>query len=228
MADYAGRLRSDLAEQFKEKPVIDSLLEAVGRQLDDVYRFYCDLRDRRSVQTAEGKQLDGVGDIAVLSRMEAGVLACLKESVYVLNDEDYRRFLIYKIWKNTNNCTYYDIMRAFRMFWDKPLHYMEDPETPATMIFETDWLTPQDDVAKLLNAPFIKAAGVAIKVIARTETSQMIAQLPVGGIMGRGYMTTTLPEIPVGEELTSTVRPVPTVQNITQTALPDIMEVYNE
>ena len=38
MADYTERLRSDLAEQFKEKPVIDSLLEAVGRQLDDLLR----------------------------------------------------------------------------------------------------------------------------------------------------------------------------------------------
>lgn len=92
------------------------------------------MRDQRGVHTAVGKQLDGVGDIAVLSRLEAGELACVKESVYVLDDESYRNYLIYKIWKNTNNCTYYDIIKAFRMFWDKPLYYREDPEIPATMI----------------------------------------------------------------------------------------------
>ena len=224
MADYVELLRSDLLEQFKDKPVIDALMEAIGTQLNDVRRFFEDLRDQRGVHTAVGKQLDGVGDIAVLSRLEAGKLACVKESVYVLDDESYRNYLIYKIWKNTNNCTYYDIIKAFRMFWDKPLYYREDPEIPATMIFETDMLPPEVDVARLLTAPFIKAAGVAIKIIAKTETSEMMTELPISGVVGRGYMMTTLPEIPVGEDFIDTVLPVPAAQNITQTKLPEIEE----
>lgn len=226
MPDYVQLLRDDLVEQFKEKPVIDAVIEAIGVQFNDLYQFFTDLRDKRSIHTAEGRQLDGIGDIAVLSRLEAGELACVKEPVYVLNDEDYRTFLIYKIWKNTNNCTYYDIIKAFKMFWDKPLYYREDPEVPATMIFETNMLTPEDDVAKLLTAPFIKAAGVAIKVIAKTESPEMTVELPVGGIMGRGYMSTTLPEIAVGEAFEDTVLPVPAAQNITQTKLPEIEEVW--
>lgn len=226
MPDYVQLLRDDLVEQFKEKPVIDAVIEAIGAQFNDLYQFFTDLRDKRSIHTAEGRQLDGIGDIAVLSRLEAGELACVKEPVYVLNDEDYRTFLIYKIWKNTNNCTYYDIIKAFKMFWDKPLYYREDPEVPATMIFETNMLTPEDDAAKLLTAPFIKAAGVAIKVIAKTESPEMTVELPVGGIMGRGYMSTTLPEIEVGEDFEDTVLPVPAAQNITQTKLPEIEEVW--
>ena len=124
----------------------------------------------------------------------------------------------------TNNCTYYDIIKAFRMFWDKPLYYREDPEIPATMIFETDTLPPEVDVARLLTAPFIKAAGVAIKIIAKTETSEMMTELPISGVVGRGYMVTTLPEIPVGEDFIDTVLPVPAAQNITQTKLPEIEE----
>lgn len=226
MPDYVQLLRDDLVEQFKEKPVIDAVIEAIGVQFNDLYQFFTDLRDKRSIHTAEGKQLDGIGDIAVLSRLEAGELACVKEPVFVLNDEDYRTFLIYKIWKNTNNCTYYDIIKAFKMFWDKPLYYREDPEVPATMIFETNMLTPEDDAAKLLTAPFIKAAGVAIKVIAKTESPEMTVELPVGGIMGRGYMSTTLPEIEIGEAFEDTVLPVPAAQNITQTKLPEIEEVW--
>lgn len=224
MPDYVELLRGDLVDQFKEKPVIDALVSAIGEQLNDVRRFYEDLRDRRGIQTSMGQQLDGVGDIVVLSRLEAGALACINESVYVLDDESYRRYLIYKVWKNTNNCTYHDVIKALRMFWPKPLYYREDPEEPATMVFETDMLSPEDDVPKLLNAPLIKAAGVGIKVIARTESPEMMDLLTVEGLMGRGYTSTVLPEIPVAESLEDTVRPIPAFRNITQTKLPEMEE----
>ncbi len=222
MVDYVGLLRNDLVEQFKGKPAIDALNEAIGAQLNDLRRFFEDLRNLRSVQTAVGKQLDGVGDIAVLSRAEAGVLACINKSVYVLEDEDYRPFLIYKIWKNTNNCTYYDVIKAFRMFWDKPLYYREDPNVPATMIFESSVLSPEDNAQKLLTAPFIKAAGVAILVIATTENPEMAHTLPVSGFMGRGYMSTTLPEMDLGEDFVDTVSTIPASHNVTLTALPEL------
>lgn len=224
MPDYVEKLRTDLVEQFKEKPVIDALIEAVGEQLAAVFDFYADLRDLRGVQTSIGKQLDGVGDIVVLSRKEAGELACFKESVFVLGDEEYRKYLIYKIWKNTCNCTYADIIKAFRMFWDKPLYYSEKPEYPATMIFETGELTPEDDAQKLLTAPFIKAAGVAIKVIAYTVNPLMTSILSVSGVMGRGYQSTTLPEIGIGIDLEDAARVIPAAQNITQTTLPEMEE----
>ena len=67
MADYVQKLRDDLAEQFKGKPVIDALMEAVGDELNEVRQFYEDLRDKRNIQTAVGKQLDGIGDNAVLT-----------------------------------------------------------------------------------------------------------------------------------------------------------------
>ena len=224
MLDYVELLRGDLVDQFKEKPVIDALVSAIGEQLNDVRRFYEDLRDRRGIQTSMGQQLDGVGDIVVLSRLEAGALACINESVYVLDDESYRRYLIFKVWKNTNNCTYHDVIKALRMFWPKPLYYREDPEEPATMVFETDMLSPEDDVPKLLNAPLIKAAGVGIKVIARTESPEMMDLLTVEGLMGRGYTSTVLPEIPVAESMEDTVRPIPAFRNITQTKLPEMEE----
>lgn len=224
MVDYVEELKRDLLEQFKGKPVIDALMSAIGRQLNDVRQFYDDLKDRRGVQTAEGKQLDGVGNIAVLSRLEAGEMACTNSSVYVLDDDTYRLFLIYKIWKNTNNCTYSDIAKAFRMFWPKPLYYKEDPAEPATMLFETDDLAPGEDVEKLLSAPFIKAAGVAIKVVAKTVNPEMMAQLPASGIMGRGYMATVLPELELDAPFADTAYPVPSSQNIAQTNLPEIKE----
>lgn len=225
MVDYIEALRGDLAEQFKEKEVIDALMEAIGIQLNDVRLFFEALRNERSVLTAAGQQLDGVGDIVGLTRMEAGEMACIKESVYVLDDEAYRTLLLFKIWKNTNNCTYYDVMKAFRMFWDKPLLYAEDPEEPATMILQSETLTPQDNPRKLLTAPIIKAAGVGVKVIANTETPEMVSVVPVSGYAGRGYTQTELPEIYPVPPMVGTVRPVPVAQNVTETELPEIKEV---
>lgn len=57
MADYVQKLRDDLVEQFKGKPVIDALMEAVGDELNEVRQFYEDLRDKRNIQTAVGKSL---------------------------------------------------------------------------------------------------------------------------------------------------------------------------
>ena len=70
MADYVQKLRDDLVEQFKGKPVIDALMEAVGDELNEVRQFYEDLRDKRNIQTAVGKQLDGIGDNAVLTALK--------------------------------------------------------------------------------------------------------------------------------------------------------------
>ena len=195
MVDYAEKLRQDLVEQFKEKPVIDALMGAIGEQLTDLHRFFTALRDERGVLTAIGKQLDGVGDIVCLSREEAGALACIAESVYVLDDEQYRDYLIFKIWKNTNNCTYHDVIKAFRMFWPKPLYYHEDPEEPAVMLLDTGVLKPEDHAEKLFTAPFIKAAGVGIRITATTETPTIESELHITPVMGRGMAITKLPEL---------------------------------
>ena len=47
----------------------------MGGELQEVFDFFEQLRNERDVYHAIGKQLDGVGDIAVLTRKEAGQLA---------------------------------------------------------------------------------------------------------------------------------------------------------
>lgn len=143
MADYVATLKNDLVEQFRGKANIEALMEVIGAQLQQVYDFYDQLRQDRGVHTAVGKQLDGVGDIVVMTRMEAGKLAGDPIPFEVIDDETYRRYLIYKILKNTCDCTYPDIIKAFRMFWDRPLYYKEDPAEPATMILiPAKWMAP--------------------------------------------------------------------------------------
>lgn len=198
--DYVDFLKKDLITQFKDQPKLEALCEVVGEQLQEVYGFFVDMATKRWIDQAEGVQLDGIGDIVALTRTEAGALACFTDSVFVMSDEDYRNYLIFKIWKNTNHCTYYDIQNAFRMFWSTPLYYSEDPSIPATMIFETQILNPKDpsqDALRLFQAPFIKAAGVAIRIIAYTQADEFWKDIHVDSWVGRGLMITEIPQVPL-------------------------------
>lgn len=195
MVDYFASLKADLVEQFKGQPNIEAVMEVIAEQLQDVADFYEDLRTQRSISTAVGSQLDGVGDIVVLSRAEAGELSSFVNPGEPINDETYRKYLFYKVLKNTNTCTYPDLIRAFRMFWEKPLYYHEDPEYPAVMFLDAGILSPEDHAENLLSAPIIKAAGVGIHITATTESPPMESELHVTPVMGRGMAITKLPEL---------------------------------
>ena len=125
--------------------------------------FYEQLEKERGIYTASGKQLDGIGDIVVLDRYEAGELMGNEQLPKDLDDETYRKYLIYKVLKNTCNCTYYEIMTAINMFWPgPPLKYIEDPSLPATIQFEFDAFKEMDESA--LGIPFIRPGGVGLKL----------------------------------------------------------------
>lgn len=183
MADFIAALKADLVEQFKGKANIDALMEVVGTELQQVYDFYVQLREERGAFTSVGKQLDGVGDIVVLSRMEAGILAGDPIPFDVIDDDMYRRYLIFKILKNTCNCTYPDIIKAFRMFWDRPLYYREDPSEPATMIFDTGLITADVDVSSLVRVPLLRAAGITLKLILQIKC-RTTPVIYIGGVVG--------------------------------------------
>lgn len=197
MADYIKNLKGDLVEQFKDKPNIEALYEVIGEQLDDLFLFFEQLRTKRSVYDAEGKQLDGVGDIVVLSRLEAAQMEGTV-SASSMTDEQYRKYLIYKILKNTCDCTYYDIMKAIGMFWDgPPLKYTEDPEYPATMIFDFD--AGKDLADQAIGIPFVRAGGVGMYM--RMHKSEE-ANVYVGFALQRSCQSTIGCNVPVMEPYT--------------------------
>lgn len=186
--DYARRMQNDLVEQFKGHPHIEALNEVLGRQLQDVYDFFEQLRNELTIEVALGKNLDGIGDIVSLSRMEGAQLAGDEIPFDVLDDSRYRQYLKYKILKNTCNCTYRDIVTAFKMFWDKPLYYSEDLSMPATMIFDTGEIDGFVNTSPLFTIPLLRAAGVTLKLYARTKTT--ITQCSVKIASGLGYAMT--------------------------------------
>lgn len=193
--DYRQSVEKDTLEQFRGQPNIQVLHDVLAKQLQDVADFFLQLKELRNLSDAVGAQLDGIGDIVVLSREEASEYARAARIGDASDDEIYRKYLFYKVMKNTNNCTYPELIKAFRMFWEKPLYYREDPEYPATMFLDTGVLTPDDHAEDLLSSPIIKAAGVGIHITATTESPPVAGELHVTPVAGRGMAITKLPEV---------------------------------
>ncbi|MCM1059093.1 MAG: DUF2612 domain-containing protein [Eubacterium sp.] len=193
--DYAADMKRDLLEQFKGKPRIEALVDVLAEQMQDLFDFFEQLRSERDVYHSVGKQLDGVGDIAVLTRMEAGKLMGNPIPVDIIEDDLYRQYLIYKILKNTCDCTYHDIIKAFGMFWDRPLYYSEDPQWPATMIFDTGEMQGFVDTRPLFTIPLLRAAGVTLKIYARTSTNMGVNTL----YLRSGFWGVTETKLPEAE-----------------------------
>ena len=227
MADFMKDLREDLLEQFRGKENIDVLIRALGRQLQDVFDFYEQLRLDRGVKTAVGKQLDGVGDIAVLSRMEAGKLAGNPIPFNILDDETYRQYLIFKILKNNCDCTYWDIIKAFSMFWERPLYYREDPEQPATMIFDTGEMQGLVDTRPLFRTPLLRAAGVTLKIYARTSTPMNVAVLHILSGLGYAVTVSTHPIIERNYDFRGKLHICSVNQGITEDTIPNVEPEYD-
>lgn len=200
MADFVSALKADLVEQFRGKENIEGLVEVIGIQLQVVYDFFEQLRNERNVNTALGKQLDGVGDIVVLTRKEAGKLSKNSTQIDGIDDEIYRQYLIYKILKNTCDCTYPNIIKAFQMFWDGPLYYTEDPQYPATMILYTGILEKGERLDTLLTSPIIKPAGVSL--LFRTRYNPKSQHLYVGFAVRMGRVIAVGCEIPAELDVT--------------------------
>ena len=166
MNNYIELLHEDTIEQFKGRKNINSFFEVVGKQLNDLYSFYLDLYEKRWIESAEGKQVDGIGDIVVLSRQEASIYENFtNDSPLNLDDETYKKWIKYKILKNTCNSTYNDLMITIGMFWRKEcpeIKYSEDKRYPATIILDFD--ATKELKNQSFDIPFVKAGGVGIRM----------------------------------------------------------------
>lgn len=120
-----------LPEQFKNKHNIEVLIKAFAEELEEVEKAFQELETLRSIRTAFGKQLDGIGEIVNLTRAESTAYAGVVD-FDVLDDERYRLFLMYKALRNANACTYPELMEICRLLYNaKLLYYKEFDDHPA-------------------------------------------------------------------------------------------------
>lgn len=154
----------DLPSQFQDKNNIEILIKAFSRQLEDVLNVFKELDIKTDIDVAEGKNLDMAGSIVAMSRVEAASFAGVDVNTPLASDDIYRRILTYKKLRNTNSCTYYDIINGLQLIWgtSSPVYYREKPERPAT-IFLT---MPKQDIdagyTSFLKTLNIKPGGVSL------------------------------------------------------------------
>lgn len=164
METILNNLFKDIPQQFHNRLMIEELIRSYTIQLEELSQVFDDLDNKTDIDTAEGTVLDHVGTIPGLTRKEAGLLAGIGVEDPVISDERYRQFLKYKVLKNTNECTYRDLMDGLSLLWDvSPIYYEEDPALPAVIILTMPFLTPGGKVVTLGEVPMVQAAGVRIE-----------------------------------------------------------------
>lgn len=190
---YTEKLTEDLLEQFRGKPNTTAVIKAIAAQMQDLYVALEGIREAKNIELATGKQLDMIGDIVKLTRQEAGAMGL--ETISDLSDDMYRRYLKYKLFINSNRCTYKEVMQAMKQFWPySPLVYSESLEKPATIHLSTVVLDPTKDPESLFMITKTKAAGVAVEIEATTGTT-FSQDVGTGGSLFEGLSTTHLPQI---------------------------------
>ncbi|MCL1999624.1 MAG: DUF2612 domain-containing protein [Turicibacter sp.] len=178
--DLTAQLLEDLPSQFDNKPNIQALNEVLGGQLQEIHDFLVELWEQRHFPTAEGKQLDGIGDIVVLSRMQALITAHLADMNVEMDDDMYRVMLAWKIFLNTSLTTYEEVHHLITLLWkNSPMIYTEDPNWPATIIFDTPLISLESwlDFRVLHIAVKVKAGGV--QLIFRLRIQHEMDDIPI-------------------------------------------------
>ena len=221
--DYHEKMVNDLLEQFRGKKNIGVVVSSYARQLQEVYDFLRSLLKLLDLEACTGAQLDLIGEIVVLTRYDARVMVEQSYEGEVLDDDLYRKLLKWKILLNTNDCTYWSIMKGIKMFWDKtPVYYHTDPEIPATIILTTPPLDPATNPRDLLEMPIIRPGGVDLRLRATTENPLMEGSIFIAGAAFQGVMSTQLPELEIDYNLKADVNIVPAMFSVMQTVLPEI------
>lgn len=154
-----------LPEQFKRKNNIEVMIKAFAGELEVVEEAFKDLEELRSLRTAFGKQLDGIGEIVVLTRAESTSYAGIVD-FNVIDDERYRLFLMYKALRNANTCTFPELMEICRLLYNaKLLYYREFDSHPAHFqvmvgaVFD-EWMLKMLNNTKLT----VKPGGVSVDI----------------------------------------------------------------
>jgi hypothetical protein len=195
--DHTDRMRQHLISQFQwdvideqiygDKPVLRALLTALGEEMNEFNQVVNDLKTKRWINTAEGVQLDGIGQIVDRNRQIDKAIAVPffgflgQPSVkgfnqarfrgnqesnltsYILEDAEYRLVLAQKVMKNNSTGTAEDTLRSLKFVFNAPFVAMEEPGN-ANIVVAIGRILHDDDKI-LANAVdlIIRAGGVGLK-----------------------------------------------------------------
>ena len=156
---------NNMPEQFRNKPRIEVLANAVAKQMEELEVMFGQLKELRNMDTAIGQQLDYCGDIVGLSRVESALLA-KNVNFDVIDDDRYRLFVKYKALRNSTQCTYEELMAGCKMLYNAdPIYYSELESSPASFQLSLG-ADMSDEVLETIttSAIAIRASGVEPKI----------------------------------------------------------------
>lgn len=186
MIDRAASMAGHLIGQFSGKPVFAAFLAAIGGELDELDQALADLRDKRWIDTGEGVQLDGIGELVNQSRQVADAVTIpffafegqpnaqgfevgrfrddwegWLTSVN-LGDPEYRMVLRAKIRKDTSPGTTEDTIASLRFIFDADRVVIRDCGNAKMAAAIGRRLNENElSVARALDL-FVRAGGVGI------------------------------------------------------------------
>ena len=154
-----------LPEQFRGQTNIEVIIQSYAEQLEGVAAMFRQLSELRSFDAAVGPQLDGIGDIVVLSRPESALYAGVID-FDVIDDDRYRLFLKYKAMRNSSQCTFPELVAACKLLYNaETVYFREDEAYPATFFLNIGAKFNAEILKLLQNSQLtIKPAGVAANV----------------------------------------------------------------
>ena len=121
---YVETALSRLTSQFQSSPLVKGLLEAIIKQLDDLQSSADSIKTERWIDTAIGKQLDGLGYL--VNELRQG-----------RNDDDYRDAIKFRIFVNVSKGTPSALIDGLKFLVDSTDNqYIE--QYPATAILFTN------------------------------------------------------------------------------------------
>lgn len=185
--DASERMEKHLISQFQELPNIRAVLQALGEELNELRLAFKMLATERWIDTGEGKQLDGIGEIVGRDRYLENAISLPFFGFYgqpaamgfeqapfrdsgqswqattKLSDNEYRPVLWAKVFKNTSHCTHEDTIAMLKTIFKIGVVVVEDVGNAKIRIGVGRRLTAAELVLIKAFNLFIRAGGVGMK-----------------------------------------------------------------
>jgi len=154
-----NRLEQALAKiltQFKGLPVMEGVIASYMEQIQELENVFIDLLLLRTLDNAEGAQLDGIGDIVGEPRLGR-------------NDTDYKAAISGRIKINRQHSRIEDILTAMTLTLDEPYELTEYPNAKFIVRLVTAWVATFPSLGAL-NAVLQRAKGGGVKAFFQYAT----------------------------------------------------------
>lgn len=195
--DHTDRMRQHLVSQFQwgiidgkiydDKPVLRAILSALGAEMDELNQAINDLKSKRWIDTAEGVQLDGIGEIVDRNRQIDKAVAIpffgfdgqpnakgfgqarfrgYKEATltsYILKDAEYKLVLSQKVHKNSSCGTAEDTLQSLKFIFGAQQAVIEEVGNANIVVAIGKQLQDSDKILANAVDLVIRAGGVGLK-----------------------------------------------------------------